>query len=200
MNYPALLLTAITATSLAGCAATPHIREHPGVRYSFSNDKQEGIAFFSTTYSGECIPTGSMMLKSNHLQGNPKSDEWTIFVANPFIESDFPDHYALLHVRALPAGRYAIDDLVFFAYPVASYRTITRFTIPFSVQPGRATYLGRLRIHFTCDSTFRILATDAASEDFRLFSERTPKIPRETIITTIAAPRMQADDTTIPTK
>lgn len=93
---------------------------------------------------------------------------------------------------ALSPGRYEIYDFEVFynaGTRQMTYRSRTPFSIPFTVTPGKVTYLGSYQAHTLYNKIFRIpfpagavfVVEDRRESDLRLLKERQANLPSEIV-------------------
>jgi hypothetical protein len=162
------LCAALLLASAAAC-----VTFNIPAEYGLSPASGKGLAVFSLTANDR---PGNFTIAYRSVGGDAKGDVSLHTLRNPL---DWRDPRGRLVVIELPAGSYE-----FYNWAGLRARSTDRFSIPFSIEPGKATYLGN--VHFDVFSgVYGVRVSDRSSRDLPALFERYPNLQRDALRTEI---------------
>jgi len=163
------ICAALLLMSTAACVAA-----NIPAGYGLSPASGRGLAVFSLTANDR---PGNFTVSYRGVGGEPKGMVNLQTLRDPL---DWRDPRGRLVVVELAAGSYE-----FYDWAGILTTSTEKFSIPFRVEPGKATYLGN--VHFeVLDQTYGIRVSDRASRDLPLLFERYPNLQRDAVLTEIS--------------
>ena len=177
------LSVVLTAILLSACAVST-LEDTVSSDYALDSRRGEGLVILSTRWVLSCPPPGLLPIPAvtpslGYMDRDLKQG-FGVLIAEQAVRQDFENPPGLFHAQARKAGDYRFVSIG-FGFAGRSYRS-PRFSIPFTVREGRATYLGEITVHVSdcrpVDGTFKssIAVANRWDRDKVLLKQRLPKL------------------------
>lgn len=172
------LCAALLLASAAAC-----VTFNIPAEYGLNPASGKGLAVFSLTANDQ---PGNFTISYRSAGGETKGTVNLQTLRDPL---DWRDPRGRLVVIELPAGSYE-----FYDWAGLRGRSTEQFSIPFSIEPGKATYLGNVHFHVV-SGLYGVRVGDRSSRDLPALFARYPNLQRDAVKTQIT----KVGDAEVPT-
>jgi hypothetical protein len=166
----ACLIALSAALMSAGCKS---IHTAPA-NFDFKATPDVGLAIISTRIDSRCntVVAGAAIEYRSEVDGSIG----VILMDNSFVQRDFEDPPGYLFAKPLKPGMYVLGKLT-----IPNRRAVHPLGLDFTVQQGRATYLGEFSIQVPDCTSFRYSVANQWERDAAMIRNKYPNVRIEDV-------------------
>lgn len=166
----AVLIALSVAVMTVGCKS---IHTAPA-NFDFKATPEVGLAIISTRIDSRCnaVFAGAAIEYRSEVDGSTD----LILMDNSFIQRDFEHPPGYLFAKPLKPGRYVLGKL-----SIPNRRAVHPLGLDFTVQAGRATYLGQFEIQVPGCTNFKYAISNQWERDAALIRRKYPNVRIEDV-------------------
>lgn len=150
--------------------------------FALEPGSSEGLVVISTRGEDACHPGSTLSSAAVMLVSEADGSRVPLLLKNMWVKPDFENPPGYLYVKSLPQGRYFLGKAN-YSSTRAGLSSKRDLDIPFTVEAGKAYYLGELTISFLPNcGDLKVTVRNQRERDLDLFAKRMKNVRPDQVV------------------